>query len=145
LTRDKSVASNYGHEGVHFKINQRSLSQTKKITPTDWHMGGSVKDGKNKKDREPIMRRSEAEESVKGDVHIKHAHTLVMHKDDYHRMAGPKTEHEKAHETAAKKGEEKPWWIPASATSHRNRMRKTKKFHSLLDKHGIKLELTNKR
>ena len=143
LTRDKSVASTFGNEGVHFKINQRTLSQTKKITPTDWHKGGSVRDERGSKSRDTTMGRSEAEESVKGDVHLKHVHTLVMHKDDYHAMAGPKTEHEKAHEKAAKEGRTE--MLPGSASSHRTRMKKTKEFHSLLDKHGIKLELSDKR
>jgi hypothetical protein len=147
LSRDKSVAKTFANKSddhpVVFKVNQRTLSQTKKITPTDWHMGGSIKDERGSKSRDTTIRRSEAEESVKGDVHLKHVHTVVMHKDDYHHMAGPKTEHEKAHEAAAKRGESE--MRPGSASSHRNRMKKTKEFHSLLDKHGLKLELTNKR
>jgi len=145
LTRDKSTAQTFAHKSdgpVIFKVNQRTLSHTKKIIPTDWHMGGSVRDEKHAKDRETEMRRSESEEAVKGDIHLKHVHTLVMHKDDYHAMAGPKTEHEIAHEAAAKRGEYE--MRPGSATSYRNRMKKTKEFHSLLDKHGIKLHLSNK-
>lgn len=151
LTRDRSFARSFSHRhdtgfdhnpGVHFKVNQRTLSQTRRITPTDWHLGGSVKDEKHAADRDHSERRSESEESVKGDIHLKHVHTLVMHKDDYHAMAGPKTEHEKAHEKAAKEGRTE--MLPGSASSHRTRMKKTKEFHSLLDKHGIKLELSDK-
>lgn len=140
-TRDERYAREFGKGGGYFKLNQTSISHRQQIKPTDWHMGGSVKSKEDNDYRDKDMRRSESEESVKGDISLKHAHTLVVDKDAYESMTGPKTEHEKGHEEAKKKGEH--YFGPGNHNTYKNRMRKSKDFHDLVKKHGLKLQVSS--
>lgn len=94
LSRSEDHAKEHSMGEAYFKINQRTLSHTHKITPTDWHMGGSIKGSERHDDwsRDKENRRSESEEAVKGNIPLKHAHTLVINKKEHDRMSPEKRE-----------------------------------------------------
>jgi hypothetical protein len=138
LSRDKKyVETGHGTE-AYFKIDHDSLRHNHKITPTDWHMGGSVRD-KHYEDsmRDPRFRRSEAEESVKGPIHLKHVKELIVHKKHYDELTKPETDFEKeaAHEIKTKSDD--AWFY--KGMTYKDRMKDVKKLHAGLEKHGIKL------
>lgn len=138
LSRDKKyVESGHGEE-AYFKINHDSLRHNHKITPTDFHMGGSVHDKHHEDDmRDPKQRREEAEESVKGHIPLKHVKELVVHKKHYDEFAGPETEYEKEAAHAIDSKHELAWMYKGS--TYKDRMKDVNKFHKQLKKHGIKL------
>jgi hypothetical protein len=142
-TRDKHLNwGNLGHRGGGtFHLDQEKIAHRQKITPTDWHSekGGSVKKDKtqDEDDRATDMKRSESEESVKGHISLKHAHTLSLDKDTMHSMSRPKTEHEKHIEDHPNDPDN--WLRPATATSYKDRMKKWDSFKKLVAKRGLKL------
>lgn len=138
LSRDRRyVETGHGDE-AYFKIDHDSLRQNHKITPTDFHMGGSVHD-KHHEDsmRNPEQRREEAEESVKGHIPLKHVKELVVHKKHYDEFAGPETKFEKDAAHAIKHKEEGHEFL--MGTTYKDRMKHVNKFHNQLKKHNIKL------
>lgn len=138
LSRDRRyVESGHGDE-AYFKIDHDSLRHNHKITPTDFHMGGSVYDKHFEDDmRDPDQRREEAEESVKGHIPLKHVKELVVHRRHYDELAGPETEHEK--EVARMIKHKEPGHQLFKGMTYKDRMKEANKFHKQLKKHGIKL------
>jgi hypothetical protein len=138
-TRDKDLHYNRGDAQIH--LDQEKISHNQKITPTDWHSnkGGSVKKDKSQDedDRDEGRRREESEESIKGHVSLKHAHTLSVHKDEMKRMSRPKDEHEEHIEKHPHDPEN--WMRPATATSYSERKKKFDAFKKLVAKHKLKL------
>lgn len=138
LSRNKRyVETGHGDE-AYFKINHDSLKHNHKITPTDWHMGGSVRD-KHYEDnmRDHSQRRSEAEESVKGHVPLKHVKELVVHKKHYDELTKPETDFEKEAAHSIKSKDEHAWLY--KGMTYKDRLKKVNKLHSHLKKHNIKL------
>lgn len=76
-TTRSPTESGYTDEG-YFVLDQLKLSYNRKITPTDWHMGGSLEDNADKMEVDHEMRRSESEESIKGDIPLKYVKELVI-------------------------------------------------------------------
>ena len=141
-TRDKHL--NWGSEGGNggtFHLDQEKIAHKQKITPTDWHSekAGSVKKDKkqDEDDRDSGMKRSESEESVKGHISLKHAHTLSLHKNVIHDMSHSKDEHEKHIEDHPNDPDN--MYRPATATSYKDRMKKWDSFKKLVAKRGLKL------
>lgn len=104
LSRDrKAVEQGHGHGEAYFVINHNTLRQTHQIRPTDWHMGGnkSFNDKHGDEDsayqyRDKSMRRSEAEESVRGHIPARHIKELIIHSSRKGHWGGhPETKDEK--------------------------------------------------
>ena len=135
-SRDKNY--NFGDD-AQLHLDQEKIARHQKITPTDWHMGGSVKQDKTQTDidPDPTMRRDESEESVKGHISLKHAHTLSLHKNVIHNMSHPKDEHEEHIEKHPNDPDN--MYRPATATSYKDRMKKWDSFKKLVAKRGLKL------
>jgi len=141
-TRDKHLNwGDFGGDGGTFHLDQEKIAHRQKITPTDWHSkkGGSVKKDKtqDEDDRDTHMKRSESEESVKGHISLKHAHTLSLHKNAMHVMSYPKTEHEEHIEKHPDDPDNK--YRPANPDSYKKRMKKWDDFKKLVAKRGLKL------
>jgi len=84
LTRDKSHAKDGLLYSTHFKVDHDKLRSTHQVRPTDWHMGGSVHKDSERHDndlRDPELRRSESEESVRGHVPISHVTHVSIHRN----------------------------------------------------------------
>ena len=143
-SRDKHYDRNWHQADATIHLDQEKIAHHQKITPTDWHseVGGSVKRDKKQPQeyRDEDMRRAESEESVKGDISLKHAHTLSLHKNVIHDMSHPKTEHEEHIEKHPNDPDnELRAVLGATATSHKERMKKWDSFKKLVAKRGLKL------
>lgn len=126
----------------YFVLDQLKLSHNYKITPTDWYAGGSVVDTDDEdwtRD-DPEMRRSESEESIKGDIPMKYVKELVVNKRKWDTFTRPKDQHEIDMENDLKQD---PTLAPLlQGMLYKDRMKRVAEFKQLLRKYPhIKLTI----
>lgn len=142
-TRDiRSAGSAFATE-AYFVLDQQKIGYRQKIKPTDWSTGGSVAHDKSQIEPTNLVgRRGEAEESIHGDIDLKNVIALVVKKEDWVKLTGPKTGKEKNLEKEVSATDDKMKWL-YDGTSYKDRAKQAKSFKALLSKHKIKLILKN--
>lgn len=136
MSRDKHmIHKSYGSE-AYFQFDKDKIRHNQKVVPTDWHMGGSVKDKSARHDdnmRDSSFRRSESEELVKGKASLKHATHLVVNKKHWDHFHRPEDEHEK-HAAHEMKNDPDGAWMYQGLT-YKDRKKEIDDFHKHLKKH----------
>lgn len=140
-TRDHNmVKKSFGSE-AYFKFNKDSIRHNHKVIPTDWHHHGGVTDKNSARHDSHLQgefaKRSDSEEVVKGKLPLKHATELVVHKKHYDELTGPKTKFEHEIDTELKHDKTNAWLY--KGMRHKDRIARSKEFHNLVKKHGLKL------
>lgn len=140
----KTIEKTYGEE-AYFKLDKNKIKHNQKVKPTDWHMGGSVKDKSPRHDdwaRDHSSSRADSEELVKGKIHLKHATHVVVNKKHWDHFTGPETKEEKEASNHIKNDKETAWLF--HGLTYKDRMKKVKEFHKDLNKHPhLKLQVTD--
>ena len=143
-TRNPRYAKEWARLGDHhpatFVLNGNTIRHNHHVRPTDFDHGGGVYD-KERHDNafEPSSgHRSEAEESVKGSIHLKHVKELHIQRKDHHELTSKKkTQSEKEFH---KEDPTHTHWM-YQGMHFEDRMKQADDFHAVLKKHGIKLHL----
>jgi len=140
---ERYVRGNFGKES-YFILDQLKISHNQKITPTDFGAGGSVKTDPRDDligDQELAIaggvRRTEAEESIKGAVSLKNVDALVVQRIIWKEQIKKMTAVEKDLETRIKK--DPNVLIFERGNRYKDRLNRVKKIKMLLKKYKIKL------